>query len=173
MGGGGLARVACCVFGLVLSGGAQTIRQVPLAYQPDSPWWVTNPTGTNLTVEDALQTMNTNFAALAAGGGGGSGGAQVWTNTIYGGMADMFWPEAYPFPVGDLNSPIAFTAIPGNLSVLILQNTNGTLALISGPASDPIIYEHGGSDLFRVNAAGKISRMGRTWRGRMPMGWGR
>jgi hypothetical protein len=43
----------------------QVLWQVPLSWQPAMPWWVSNPTGTNLNLVDFLQTQNTNMAVIA------------------------------------------------------------------------------------------------------------
>src|ERR1035441_8418204 len=59
---------------LLLAAGAgrgQVFRIVPLTDVPASPWWVVNPTGTNLTQADFNQTANTNWAAIQATLAGG------------------------------------------------------------------------------------------------------
>ena len=84
---------------LLLAAGAgrgQVFRSVPLTYVPASPWWVVNPTGTNLTLADFLQTQNTNWAAMAGGlsvtqqvvlfSGTSVTNALAWTNVFQSGL---------------------------------------------------------------------------------------
>ena len=88
---------------LLLAAGAgrgQVFRIVPLSDVPASPWWVVNPTGTNLTQADFNQTANTNWAAIQATLAGGlsvtqqvvlfSGtsitNALAWTNAYQSGL---------------------------------------------------------------------------------------
>jgi hypothetical protein len=85
-----------------VAGQALQVRMVPLSLLPAVPWWISNPGGAGLTVEDALQTMNTNFAAVVAGAGGGPiystnivGSSVLWTN-----WNNTIWPSGIVGNVG-------------------------------------------------------------------------